>query len=90
VVRLTSAELAATMRVSTRTVARWRAEGCPYSWAGAYPRYDLAAVEAWNNARHACPSTPPPTVALTPRCASSVDAFTAAFRRVQLRVTPSS
>ena len=43
---LTPAELAAALNVSTRTVARWDADGCPCEWAGSRRRYDLAAVKA--------------------------------------------
>lgn len=86
---LTPAELAAALRVSTRTVARWDAEGCPCEWAGSRRRYDLAAVKAWNRER-ACQSEKTATAAITPKFASAAAAFTDACRSVQLRVMPSS
>jgi hypothetical protein len=85
---LTPAELAAAMNVSTRTVARWDAEGCPCEWAGSRRRYDLDAVKAWNRER-ACQSDKTPRAGGTPKPAISVAAFTVASRRAQLRVTPS-
>lgn len=86
---LTPAELAAAMRVSTKTVSRWDAAGCPCEWAGARRRYDLAAVQAWNRER-ACRSEETPKVDTTPKFASAAAAFTDACRSVQLRVMPSA
>ena len=86
---MTPAELAATMGVSTRTVARWDADGCPCEWAGSRRRYDLAAVKAWNRER-ACQSEKTQPAATTPRFASAAAAFTDACRSVQLRVMPSA
>lgn len=88
---LTPAELAAALRVSTRTVARWDSEGCPCEWAGARRRYDLAHVQAWNRERALqCRSEKTPPAAGTQRLASTVAAFTDACRQVQLRVMPSA
>lgn len=88
---LTPAELAAAMRVSTRTVSRWDSEGCPCKWAGSRRRYDLALVQAWNQERaDQCPSGKTPPGAGTQRLASTVAAFTDAFRSVQVRVMPSA
>ena len=52
---MTPGELAATLGVSTMTVARWRARGCPYhelspntiGKTASRPRYNLAEVKAW-------------------------------------------
>jgi phage terminase Nu1 subunit (DNA packaging protein) len=87
---LTPAELAAAMRVSTRTVARWDKDGCPCEWAGTRRRYDLAAVQAWNRERQPCQPAKTPMVDGMQRYASAANAFTAASRKVQLRVMPSS
>jgi len=88
---LTAAELAAAMRVSARTVARWDTAGCPCEWAGSRRRYDLAAVQAWNRERAPqCQPAKTPPAAGTPRLASVVADFTAASRKVHLRVTPSA
>jgi phage terminase Nu1 subunit (DNA packaging protein) len=88
---MTPAELAAALRVSTRTVARWDIEGCPCEWAGSRRRYDLAAVKAWNRERALrCQSDKMPKVDGTPRYASIGAAFTDACRKVQLRAMPSS
>ena len=86
---LTTAQLAAAMNVSTSTVARWNAEGCPCEWAGSRRRYDLAAVKEWNRGRQ-CQSEKTPMAAGMQRYASAVAAFTDDSRRVQLRVTPSA
>lgn len=86
---LTPAELAAAMRVSTRTVARWDADGCPCEWAGSRRRYDLAAVQAWNKGRQ-CQRDETPMDDGTQRFASVANAFTAASRQVRLRVMPSA
>lgn len=85
---MTPAELAAAMTVSTRTVARWDAEGCPCEWAGKRRRYDLAAVKAWNK-EQACQPVKTPQAAGMLKPASAVAAFTDAYRRAALRVTPS-
>lgn len=87
---LTAAELAAAMRVSTRTVARWVAAGCPCEWAGAHRRYYLAAVQAWNREQQQCRSEKTPKEDGTPKHASVAAAFTDACRQVQLRAMPSA
>jgi phage terminase Nu1 subunit (DNA packaging protein) len=89
-VNLTPAELAAAMRVSTRTIARWDSEGCPCEWAGSRRRYDLAAVQAWNRERAPqCQSEKTPKAGGTQRLASVAAAYTDAFRSVRVRVMPS-
>lgn len=85
---LTPAELAAALKVSTRTVARWDAEGCPCEWAGSRRRYDIDSVKIWNRER-ACQSAETMKGDTTRRFASAAAAFTDACRSVQLRVTPS-
>jgi excisionase family DNA binding protein len=46
---LTAAELAAELKVSRRTLARWRSEGSgpPFVRVGRSPRYRWADVQAW-------------------------------------------
>lgn len=52
---LTPGELSAALGVSTMTISRWRARGCPYREAcpnytrksASRPRYNLAEVKAW-------------------------------------------
>ena len=88
---LTPAELAAHLRTSERTVARMVADGCPSMMVGRRRRFDLAAVLRWSEERaRACPQEKTAPDAGTSRSASAVDAFTAACRRVQVRVTPSA
>jgi excisionase family DNA binding protein len=88
---LTPAELAAHLRVSERTVARMVADGCPSMLVGSRRRFDLAAVTAWTQHRaQQCPSDKTPTAVGMPKLASAVNAFTAASRKVQLRVMPNA
>jgi hypothetical protein len=88
---LTPADLAATLRVSERTIARMTADGCPSLLVRARRRYDLTQVTVWITERaYQCPSVKTPPATGTPRPASAVDAFTGAYRRAALRVMPSS
>jgi phage terminase Nu1 subunit (DNA packaging protein) len=87
---LTPSELAAAMRVSTKTVSRWDVAGCPCEWAGSRRRYDLAAVQAWNRERATCRSEETPKADGTQKHAFNSAVFTDACRKVQLRVTPSA
>jgi|DewCreStandDraft_4_1066084.scaffolds.fasta_scaffold49123_3 excisionase family DNA binding protein len=94
---LTAAELAAALRTSERTAARMVNDGCPSMMVGRRRRFELQAVLAWSAERaarspmetQACPSDRTPTGAGTSKCASSAAEYTAAARRVQLRVMPS-
>ena len=87
---LTSAELAAHLRTSERTVARMVAEGCPSMLVGRRRRFLLPAVLDWTQSRATCLSDKTTRDAGTQRPASAVAAFTADFRRAALRVTPSA
>lgn len=87
---MTPAELAAHLRVSERTVARMVLEGCPSMLVGSRRRFELPTVTAWITERAACPPAKTPMAAGTQRLASAVADFTAASRRVHLRVTPSA
>lgn len=87
---LTPAELAAHLRVSERTVARMVLDGCPSMLVGSRRRFDLAAVISWTTERSACPPAKTPMAVGTQRLASAVADFTAASRKVQLRVMPSA
>lgn len=88
---LTPAELAAHLRASERTVARMVAQGCPSMLVGARRRFDVAAVTQWMHQQaEKCPSEKTPKGDTTRKFASAADAYTAAFRKVQLRAMPSS
>jgi excisionase family DNA binding protein len=87
---LTPAELAAQLRVSERTVARMVNDGCPSFLVGARRRFDLAAVTAWAEERgKPCRSAEIKPAGGTRRSVSDAGAFIDAYRKVQLRVTPS-
>jgi excisionase family DNA binding protein len=85
---LTPTELAAQLRVCSRTVARWVLDGCPFEWVGARRRFNLDAVRAWNQERSQCRSEETPKAAGTRMSAINVGGYTDACRRVQLRVMP--
>lgn len=88
---LTPAELAAHFRVSERTIARMVDEGCPSMLVGARRRFDLAAVTQWTAARGAqCQSAKTSKADGMRKHALAAADFTAAYRRAQLRVTPSA
>lgn len=90
---LTTESLAAALGVSARQVQRLRAAGMPCVPVGARAvRYDAGACTAWLQANQAalCHTTSMPPAATRSVSASAVSAYTAACRRAQLRVTPSS
>jgi excisionase family DNA binding protein len=60
---LTAAELARELKVSRRTLARWRSEGSgpPFVRVGRSPRYRWADVQAWLRASTGPGSQAPPT-----------------------------
>jgi excisionase family DNA binding protein len=88
---LTPAELAAHLRTSERTVARMIVDGCPSMLVGSRRRFDLPAVTRWIQERATpCPPDKTTKAAGTLKPASAEAAFTAACRKVQLRVTPSA
>jgi hypothetical protein len=84
----TPAELAAHFRISERTVARLLADGCPSMLVGKRRRFDLGDVTRWMEGR-ACQQDKTPMDDGTQKLALGADDFTAACRRVQLRVMPS-
>jgi excisionase family DNA binding protein len=59
---LTTAELAAALKVNERTVRRWRneGEGPPVLWAGGHARYRWGDVQEWLERRRAAEDEPPP------------------------------
>jgi excisionase family DNA binding protein len=87
---MTPAELAAYLRCSERTISRMVADGCPSMLVGSRRRFDLAAVIRWTEERAACPPEKTTPAAGTSKSASIADAFTAGYRRAQLRVMPST
>jgi phage terminase Nu1 subunit (DNA packaging protein) len=89
----TGAELAALLRCSERTVARLVIDGMPSILVRGRRVYDAAECLRWMRERDAaapCPSDKTQKAAGTLKSAFAVDAFTAACRRAQLRVMPSS
>jgi excisionase family DNA binding protein len=60
---LTTAELAAALKVNERTVRRWRNEGVgpPVLWAGGHARYRWGDVQEWLERRREAEGEPPPT-----------------------------
>lgn len=90
---LTPAQLAAALSTSERTIARMVRDGCPSLLVGSRRRFDLNTVKEWCADRtpntQPCPSEKMPKAAGTPKSASAVNAYTAAYRKAQLRVMPS-
>jgi excisionase family DNA binding protein len=87
---LTPAELAAHLRTSERTVARMVLDGCPSMLVGHRRRFELAEVIAWIREKATtCPREKSPLAAGTQGPASAAAAYTAAYRKVKLRVMPS-
>lgn len=88
---LTPAELAAALRISTKTVQRHVADGMPYQPSGARgKRFVLADCQQWLKERYPCPSQNLPTVRGMSRSASIASEYTDACRRQHLRVLPSN
>jgi excisionase family DNA binding protein len=87
---LTKTELAAELRVSERTVYRYLDDGCPHFRIRKRSLFDLDEVKEWmrSPANPACQSEKTRTISGTSSSASLVNAYTAASRRVQLRVMP--
>ena len=87
----TAAELAAYLRVSERSVSRMVLDGCPSLLVGSRRRFEVEAVLTWTRERTPpCPQEKMLQTAGTLKSASVAGAFTDAYRRVQLRVTPSA
>ena len=87
---LTAAELAAHFRTSERTVARLVKDGCPSLLVRGRRVYDLARVTTWLEERDRCQQEKTPRADGTQKHASAVAEFTAACRKVQLRVMPNA
>lgn len=87
---LTAAQLAAALSISERQVQRLAAAGMPVQPIGSRGRrYDIDECRRWLRENHSCLSSAPKQEASRSLSASTVNAFTAASRRVQLRVRPS-
>ena len=87
---LTRQQLCAELQVSDSTVRRWHLDGLPHIPVGVRTaRYDLTEVKAWLKARGCQPGSTK-TAGDTSALCSAADAFTASFRRAQLRVPPSA
>lgn len=88
---LTPAEIAAALRCSTRQIQRLTAAGLPCTPTGARGKtYDLEECKAWLRANPTCLSPQRQRAATKSLSASAVSDFTAACRRAQLRVMPST
>lgn len=87
---LTRQELCARLKVSDSTVRRWHLDGVPHTPVGVRgKRYDLAEVKAWLRERGCQPGSTRTAVGTSELC-EVANAFTESYRRVQLRVMPSS
>lgn len=91
---MSTEQLAAHLGVSARQVQRLVEAGLPQVPVGARAvRYDPAACVAWLQANagsiNTCLSTARPKAATRSLSASAASEYTAAYRRAQLRVTPS-
>lgn len=88
---LTAAQLAAALSISERQVHRLSAAGLPSIPIGARGRrYDQQECQQWLRENQECLSSAPRKAAMRSVSASAINAYTAASRRVQVRVTPSS
>lgn len=88
---LTLQQLCATMAVSESTVRRWVLDGLPYTPIGRRSkRFNLDETRRWLRQHQACPSGSTKTAAGTSASWPKANEFTESFRRVQLRVMPSS
>lgn len=89
---LTMTETAARLRMCEKSVYSLVQQGMPCVRIGRRRMFNADRIDEWLEAREKaqCPSAEIKKAATTSRSASSVDAFTANFRRVQLRVMPSS
>lgn len=88
---LTAAQLASALGVSERQVHRLSASGLPSTPVGLRGRrYDFDECQRWLRENYACQSNERRTAATRSVSASAISAYTAAYRRVQVRVTPST
>jgi phage terminase Nu1 subunit (DNA packaging protein) len=87
---LTRQQLCAELTVSESTVRRWEIDGLPCVPVGRRgKRYDLPEVKRWLKER-GCQPGPTRKGAGTSELCSAASAFTASYRRAQLRVMPSN
>jgi phage terminase Nu1 subunit (DNA packaging protein) len=87
---LTRQQLCAELQVSESTVRRWELEGMPCTPVGVRgKRYDLPEIKGWLRNRQCQPGSTK-TAAGTSASWSAANAFTASYRRAQLRVLPSN
>jgi phage terminase Nu1 subunit (DNA packaging protein) len=86
---LTRQQLCATLQVSESTVRRLEQAGMPVMRAGPRsPRYDLPEVKKWLKEQGCQSGQTNKAVSMSESW--SANAFTDAYRKVHLRVTPSS
>lgn len=87
---LTRQQLCAALNISESTVRRLELAGLPYTPAGIRTkRYDLAEVKSWLRENQGCLSGQTRKGASMSAFKSAGEGFTAACRRVHLRVMPS-
>lgn len=87
---LTRQQLCADLAISESTVRRLELDGLPVLRVGVRgKRYDLAEVKAWLKGR-GCQSGSTKMAVGTSELCTAADAFTASWRRTQLRAVPSS
>lgn len=87
---LNQTEAAAGLGISSRQLQRLMAAGLPFTPVGTRgKRFDLDECRTWLRANPTCLSSQPQQAATTCLSASTINAFTAGSRRVQVRVKPS-
>ncbi len=89
---LTRQQLCAELSVSESTVRRWEVDGLPYTPIGQRgKRYNLDETRKWlREHQGSCQSGSTKTTGATSASWPRANEFTESFRRVQLRVMPSS
>lgn len=87
---LTRQQLCAELSISESTVRRMELDGLPFTPVGVRgKRYDLAECKRWLR-EHQCQPGSIKKAAGMPESCSAAGAFTASYRKVQLRVMPSN
>lgn len=88
---LTAAQLAAALGICERQVRRLAVAGMPSTPIGSRGRrYDQQECQQWLRENEQCLSNAPRKAATRSVSASAINAYTAASRRAQVRVTPSN
>jgi len=86
----TAADVASAFRISERQVQRLVQDGLPYTPIGKRgKRFDLDECRRWLREFYRCQSLDQKKAASKSLSASTIDAYTAVSRRVQVRAMPS-